>query len=326
MAQHHHTNIMLDLEITDITSPDPAIIELAAVHFDLSTGEELDHISMPVNLQSCLDHGLKKGTLTLNWLRHHIPQTLETRRSCSTSLPQALSKLTQFVNTCHKSTQAKFPSSFVEPMIWGNGVVADNVWIRSAYKACKMQRPWKDFGDMCVRTFVKQGTLIMGVNRARTTPRTGVLHKALDDCKHQIKYIVLTRNDLVGTGDASDVESEPIEQIARPLPSSAGAAATSKRQIEQISAEHDNQQIYAAPVPTTAGRLLNPLESSISGKMLASKEATAPEFVAPKLPITPEASFTETDSSQDAVVGGPPSKKARLSPVAEPPAEEGQKA
>jgi hypothetical protein len=69
-----------------------------------------------------------------------------------------------------------------------------------------------------------------------------------------------------------------------------------------------------------ATALLSPPESSISGEALASKDAAIPVYVAPKFLPTPEASFTEADSSQDTVVEGPASKKVRLSSGTEAPA------
>jgi DNA polymerase III epsilon subunit-like protein len=70
---------MIDLETTGL-SHNPAIIELAAVHFDLSTGEELGHIFMPVSLNSCLSYGLQTENTTLVWLQKTIHTTLETSR------------------------------------------------------------------------------------------------------------------------------------------------------------------------------------------------------------------------------------------------------
>ena len=53
------TNIMLDLDCTSIKHTNPAIMQIAAVHFDIDTGEEFDTIEMFVNLGSCRRFGLK---------------------------------------------------------------------------------------------------------------------------------------------------------------------------------------------------------------------------------------------------------------------------
>jgi hypothetical protein len=244
---------------------------------------------------------------TEKFLRKNLLKTFQASESPdSTHLLEALAKLTKFVNACQRSTRAKFPSSLGELGVWGNGVIADNVWIRSAYKACNMRRPWKDFSDMCVRTFVEQGTLMTGIDRKNLTKFTGVPHKALDDCRHQIKYLVPTRNDLLQPEDASGEESNSIEDIAQPSVPSACATVTSERPIEQISAEN------AARVPAAARPFLTP-EPSFSGETLASKDAAVPVPVAPKFLPTPEASLTEVESGLDTVVKGPPSKKLRLS-------------
>jgi hypothetical protein len=44
-----HANIMLDLECADADSPNPALVELRAVYFDMNTGAELDCIKLRIN-------------------------------------------------------------------------------------------------------------------------------------------------------------------------------------------------------------------------------------------------------------------------------------
>jgi hypothetical protein len=147
--------------------------------------------------------------------------------------------------------------------------------------------------------------LVTGIDRQKTTERTEVQHIALNDCRHQIKFLVLTRNDLLGSEDASDEESDPIEDIDQPPVPSAGVMSVSKRPIKQISVEN------ATPVPVAAWPLLIP-EPSFLGEILSCKDAAVPVSVAPKLLPTPEASFAEAE---------PPSKKPRLVPGAEAPAQ-----
>ncbi len=56
--QDWYTNIMLDLECANVEAHNPVLLELAAVHFDIHTGEELGHYSTIISYQSCQDHGL----------------------------------------------------------------------------------------------------------------------------------------------------------------------------------------------------------------------------------------------------------------------------
>lgn len=71
-----HTNIMLDLECTDATVPNPIIIEIAAVHFNIDTGAELAHFHSSINFQSSVSHKLLSSE-GLKWLEAIIPETLK---------------------------------------------------------------------------------------------------------------------------------------------------------------------------------------------------------------------------------------------------------
>jgi hypothetical protein len=178
-----------------------------------------------------------------------------------------------------------------------------------------MELPWKWYFNRCVRSVVRTIALKTGNDRQQTTPFTGRKHKALDDCSHQIDYLVKAWNDLDdvnvdSSSNVSDAESEVI---------------TSKRPI-QINAENVAQTFRVPPgyvgyVP--ARPLLTP-DSLISSETLVSKDAAVPVFVAPRFLSTPGGRFTETNSSQDTGVEGPPSKKVRLSHGVEPPAHKDQ--
>ena len=196
---------MLDLECTSVEAPNPAIIELAAVHFDSDTGAELGSLKTPINLKSCLDKGLvtdegAEGDCTWNWLHHNIPETLIRSQETSVSLEQALFKLSQFVRKSCATWEERQQSlgnpvrKSVQPIIWGNGAVADNIWIRSAYQACGMERPWRFTSDICVRTAMHLVQSMSGRNFKYGEQFEGNAHDALDDCRHQIKYLVKAVN------------------------------------------------------------------------------------------------------------------------------------
>lgn len=85
--------------------------------------------------------------------------------------------------------------------------VADNVWNTSAYKAYGMKRPWYYFGERCVRTLVHGFGELVGRDFAREVRANfeGTPHDALDDGKHQIRYLMPARNAVGGLGRMSDV-------------------------------------------------------------------------------------------------------------------------
>jgi hypothetical protein len=198
-----HTNIMLDLECSDASIPNPVIIELAAIHFDIDTGNILGSFTTPINFQSCLDHGLLADKPEgLDWLQTTIPDTLAASKTSPVTLAHALFKFSLFLRAssklnAEKLTARKLRTDQSQLMIWGNGAVADNVWIASAYRACGMERPWKYYNDMCLRTFVKQCAFMTGKDFARDEVFEGTKHVALDDCHFQVSYLVKARKHLM---------------------------------------------------------------------------------------------------------------------------------
>lgn len=142
-----HTNIMLDLECASVEANNPVLLELGAVHFDINTGQELGHYTSIISYQSCLDHGLeddrvvgKDGEIidgaTTKFLKGEpiLKQTLRESRASEISLDVVLSEFTDFVGrSCQRTLRMlerrSPPRSYTQPMIWGNGAVADNVYV-----------------------------------------------------------------------------------------------------------------------------------------------------------------------------------------------------
>jgi len=134
-GRDYFTNIMLDIECATPNFPDPVIIELAAVYFDIDNGTELDRYSTIVNFKSCEELGLKKDKSTIEWLNNHIPRTLDASQEGGKPLGEALSEFTSFVQICLQATRERFkmqglrvPYGSDQAMIWGNGAIADNVY------------------------------------------------------------------------------------------------------------------------------------------------------------------------------------------------------
>jgi hypothetical protein len=153
-----YTNIMLDLECASVEAYNPVLIELGAVQFDIDTGEELGHYTSIISYQSCLDHGLvhdivdgKDGETTKFLKRDPIlKQTLLESKASEIPLERVLSEFTKFVNeSCQRTLRSlerrSPPRKYTQPMIWGNGAVADNVYVYSQMHSLQ-------FSD-CPRTF-----------------------------------------------------------------------------------------------------------------------------------------------------------------------------
>lgn len=229
-SEFDYANIMLDLECADAHIDNPAIIQLGAVYFDLETGESFAELDISINLDSCIAAGLKVTGKGMEWLERNIPACLERSRISPTSLRQALQEFNKFVTQAKVHTRLRRASSGhrIQPQVnvWGNGALADNVWIRSAYRACAMTRPWEYYNDTCLRTFVRQVELITSEKYCwNSRERTGIpraihepMHDALSDCKYQIRYLVAARGAILKMRTAVrmvDDESKPAVNARR---------------------------------------------------------------------------------------------------------------
>jgi hypothetical protein len=305
--KNFHTNIMLDLECTAKETHNPAIIEIGAVYFDIDTGADLAHLSTPVSLQSCLDLGLVTDEETLAWLEKNIPTTLSTSKSCSVTLHQALFRLSRFIRDSCKQTvnalqeQGRTVHLESEPMIWGNGVMADNVWINSAYKACSMEKPWKYWNDMCVRTMVNQCYSMTGIDYRREMVMKGTKHIAIDDCRHQIAYLVKARNALMAPNTSRKVGVMSPETLFSSKNGDVGEEVSGGVRV--------GGSAMVRPRGPGSSRRHTPMKISDHEKSIAG---------VPKILLSPETSFSSAagdpedggeDTEEDVMITGPPSKR-----------------
>ncbi|KAH7390313.1 hypothetical protein BKA64DRAFT_120415 [Cadophora sp. MPI-SDFR-AT-0126] len=215
MKKDINTNIMLDLECTGIL-PNPCILQIGAVYFDLDTGEEYSHFCTPVSLKSCEDVNLQSTEATMEWLLKHSPQVLEESKKSEVTIFQALFRFNNFLRKAERANRYRleemgrlYASDISELVVWGNGAVADNTWINSAYAACDLldRKPWTYKNDMCVRTLVRTAGDILGRNFAREERFQGTRHDALDDCRHQVRYMVKARNAMKALSERPKVVS-----------------------------------------------------------------------------------------------------------------------
>ena len=65
----------------------------------------------------------------------------------------------------------------------------------NAFNRFDFVTPWKFWNDRDVRTVVELGQSYFNFYPKRDMPFTGVRHNAVDDAKHQVKYVhaILTR-------------------------------------------------------------------------------------------------------------------------------------
>lgn len=170
MAKH----IMLDLETMGNDS-DAAIVAIGAVAFEEDVGLQSAFYTA-VKLESSVYHGLAISPSTVLWW---LEQSKEARQALTSpeamDLRDALGAFSRFVSE----------NGGDKAQVWGNGAAFDNVIIRNAYKAVKLDVPWPFWNDRCYRTLRALNTSV------KVPDRGGVHHNALDDAKYQAECAML---------------------------------------------------------------------------------------------------------------------------------------
>jgi hypothetical protein len=162
---------MLDLETMGNTS-NCAIISIGAVMFDPSRDGLGPEFYEVVNIESCVEAGLRLDASTVMWW---MQQSDEARAQFNTTsalpLIEALGKFSQW-----------FLANAGE-CVWGNGASFDNVILGNAYKAVGLRQPWKFWNDRCYRT-------LKGEFKDVPIARQGTYHSAIDDAKTQALHLI----------------------------------------------------------------------------------------------------------------------------------------
>lgn len=171
------SNIMIDIE-TLSTDTNAAIIAIAAVYFDPETGDLGKSFYTKVNIQSNINgKRIIDGSTLVWWMQQDDDARNEAFELNHTqpSLTDAIKLFSEFIDT-------------ETSKVWGNGSVFDITILETAFKLTKTKLPWKFWNVRDVRTVVELGYLI-GFNPKKDMPFEGVKHNALDDSKHQAKYV-----------------------------------------------------------------------------------------------------------------------------------------
>lgn len=181
-------HVMLDLE-TMGNGPRAAIVSIGAVFFDPLTGELGAEFEAAIDLRSSAKSGEIDPDTVLWWLGQGEEARAGLIKGEQFQLPDALCNFYRWIVAC-------CPDRDVQ--MWGNGAGFDNVILRSAYVACGLIVPWKHWNDRDVRTIVDLGRTLLGFNPKKEMPFEGVRHCALDDAKHQARYVSAIIQQLAG--------------------------------------------------------------------------------------------------------------------------------
>jgi len=168
-----YTDVMLDLETMGNKS-NTALVSIGAVEFNLETGETGREFYKVIDLQSCLDLGLKVNGSTIYWWLQQSEAARKRICEKNEHLSTVLGAFNVWMQDCVDKVK-----------IWGNGARFDIGILEDAYVACQLKTPWYFRSEMDVRTLVAFAPYIKA-----NYPMLGVEHDPIDDCKHQIGYCV----------------------------------------------------------------------------------------------------------------------------------------
>ncbi|HAV9234692.1 TPA: exonuclease [Escherichia coli] len=169
---------MIDLE-TMGTNTNAPIVVIGAVFFDPQTGEIGPVFYIVISLTDAMNTGAVPDGGTIKWW---LKQSSEARAAILTDqvkLKDALSRFREFIN---EYSDEKFVQ------VWGNGATFDNAILRTSYERLDIPCPWRYHNDRDVRTIVELGKTI-DFDARTVIPFEGVRHNALDDARHQAKYV-----------------------------------------------------------------------------------------------------------------------------------------
>lgn len=170
-------DIMLDFETVDLGTK-PALLQIAAVAFDLKTGKTLSTFSCFVDYKTGLELGLTSSQSTIDWWNS---QSDVTKRKVWEAEPrfETRAALINFISWA-VSIRPKEPI-----YLWGNGIKADNVWLTSALEAASLRNPFHYRNDMDLRTAVRLAETKLGKEIVVPNKEKYEHHNAIDDCLYQ---------------------------------------------------------------------------------------------------------------------------------------------
>ncbi|EJX5268412.1 3'-5' exoribonuclease [Escherichia coli] len=179
-------HLMIDLETMGKKSNAPIVV-IGAVFFDPQTGEIGPTFYIVISLVDAMDTGAVPDGSTIEWW---LAQSSEARSTILVDQVKLVDALIQFREFINEYSDEKFVQ------VWGNGATFDNTILRTSYERLNIPCPWRYYNDRDVRTIVELGKTI-GFDARTVIPFEGVRHHALDDARHQAKYVTATIQKLI---------------------------------------------------------------------------------------------------------------------------------
>lgn len=183
-------NVMIDLE-TLSTHKNASIIEIGAVEFNKHTGETGKVFNALIKPSEWAKNDRHVDGNTVAWWFKQKEEArerffTENENIRCTDLKTALNALFYFIMDCDTVDNGK------NVTVWGNGSSFDIAILESAYEYFDIRTPWEYSAINDVRTIVALNPTI----KQNMVYETGVKHNAVNDCMHEINYLVETLKSL----------------------------------------------------------------------------------------------------------------------------------
>lgn len=178
-------NVMLDLETLSNKS-DAVVVQIAAVMFEPLTGVVGAEFNQVVDLEDSMIYGTLNGETLKWWMQQPEEARAIFNSKGTTTLESALLSFTDWIT---KNSDMKTEEGSPDAIVWGNGATFDNVILNNAYEELGLTPPWSFYNSRDLRTVVDLGITIKAVNPKKELTFEGIPHNALDDAKHQVKYL-----------------------------------------------------------------------------------------------------------------------------------------
>jgi hypothetical protein len=167
-------DVMVDIESLGTCNGD-VILSIGAVAFDYEEGI-LGEFYEVIDIDSCLQHGLKIETNTLKWWMDQSDSARDVFRAQGLPLPRVLDDFRSWV-----------PDSATS--FWANGVMFDFGMLEHVYKLVDQPAPWYFHQVRDSRTMVRPPVLSHELLKTlRVAPPTA--HNALDDARAQAETLI----------------------------------------------------------------------------------------------------------------------------------------
>lgn len=199
-------DIMVDLETLG-TRQDTIVLEISAVEFNRYTGEIGEVFDAKLDIDDQLSYRRSLSRETLQWWFKQdeaaIKNVFDDVGGIKFETSTALFEFSNFVERCDNKCNSDSDRRVVK--LWGNGSIFDLGILQNMYETCifKVKLPWKFWAVNDVRTIVD-----LNPDVKKNCEFDGTPHCAVDDCKHEIKYLVETLKTIKVVRPEDEIKKE----------------------------------------------------------------------------------------------------------------------